>query len=114
MGGEWTRRALAMGNTYANNGFNWWSNAGAEYKGSGLLVRWAFLPLDVHVNPSPASHSPLFLSLAPIVFPSASLHSHTLTNKHTYTQGVFLSGDLYRTLTDACPETEDGVLVRVL
>lgn len=25
---------------------------------------------------------------------------------------MFLSGDLYRKLTDACPETEDGVLVR--
>lgn len=35
--GGWTRRALAMGQTYANNGFTWWANAGAEYNGGGNL-----------------------------------------------------------------------------
>lgn len=44
--GGWTRRALAMGNTYANNGFNWWANAGAEYQGGGLQVRATFWLLD--------------------------------------------------------------------
>lgn len=27
-----------MGNMYANNGYNWWANAGAEYQGGALQV----------------------------------------------------------------------------
>jgi hypothetical protein len=41
--GGWTRRALAFGNEYANNGWNWWSNAGAEYTGGGQLQVCAIL-----------------------------------------------------------------------
>ncbi|KAM3568891.1 hypothetical protein VYU27_008996 [Nannochloropsis oceanica] len=36
--GEWTRHALGLGNEVAADGYNWWSNAGAEYDGGSLVA----------------------------------------------------------------------------
>ncbi|EKU21010.1 hypothetical protein NGA_0119500, partial [Nannochloropsis gaditana CCMP526] len=46
--GTWTRYALAMGNEVANNGYNWWSNAGATYEGGNLVA--SFLSGDLYIK----------------------------------------------------------------
>ena len=49
------------------------------------------------------------------VSPTTDAQSTTITTTNQHKKGVFLSGDLYRKLTDACPETENGgILVRVV
>ena len=45
---------------------------------------------------------------------SLSIHTYIPTylfHAHTHTQTVFMSGDYFKALSAACPETEDGVMV---